>query len=103
MWELLIFFGGMALGWFWQARRVGRVFLDDPQRIIDLLEQIHGPSQPQGSQEPYRVEWIDGQCYLWQAETGEFLGQGQDPQQVLDRLAKTRTWRQSPDQDSQNT
>ena len=33
-----------------------------------------------------RVEWIGNQCYLYREDTDEFLGQGQDLEQIVDRL-----------------
>jgi hypothetical protein len=33
-----------------------------------------------------RVEWIGDQCYLYRKDTDEFLGQGDDLEQIVDRL-----------------
>ncbi len=102
MWELVIFLVGFVLGWLLQARRVGRVFLEDPQRVIDILEKIHS-EEPQADSHEYRTEWINDQCYLWHADTGEFLGQGKDPQAVLDQLKSPKTWRERLNEDHQST
>ena len=47
------------------------------------------PTEPEQEPEPSimcRVEWIGNQCYLYREDTDEFLGQGDDLEQIVTRL-----------------
>jgi hypothetical protein len=71
MMELLILLGAVFLG-MWIRGQLTPAEID--------------PEQEESVQIICTLEWIGDQCYLYRTDTGEFLGQGADLEQIVARL-----------------
>jgi hypothetical protein len=57
------------------------------QRVLTrTVQQAHAESAEEAADIVCTVEWIGDQCYLYRRDTGEFLGQGENLEQVVTRL-----------------
>jgi hypothetical protein len=69
--ELLILLGAVFLG-MWIRDQLTPAEMD--------------PEQEEPDQVMCTLEWVGDQCYLYRRDTGEFLGQGETLEQIVDRL-----------------
>jgi hypothetical protein len=58
------------------------------QRVLNrITQEAHAElAEEELDQILCTVEWIGDQCYLYRKDTNEFLGQGDDLEQIVDRL-----------------
>jgi hypothetical protein len=83
---ILIFVFGLAVGWYWHATRMFNMLSRNPNPMIDLLTRVKAIQEEDNDEIlliECRVEWIGEQCYVWDNDTGDFLGQGLDLESAM--------------------
>jgi hypothetical protein len=81
---LLIFLAGMGVGWYWHAHRMFVMLSRNPRPMIDILERVRDREQDEDAQIiECQVEWHNGHCYVWNKDSGDFLGQGADLESAI--------------------
>jgi hypothetical protein len=68
--ELLILLGAVWLG-MWIRGQLTPAEIDPEEEPVQIM---------------CTLEWVGDQCYLYRKDTGEFLGQGNDLEQIVTRL-----------------
>jgi hypothetical protein len=74
MMDIIIILAAVFLG-MWAQRAVARI-----------TEQAQEAAEEESAQIMCTLEWVGDQCYLYRTDTGEFLGQGNDLEQIVTRL-----------------
>jgi hypothetical protein len=90
---IVIFVIGMAVGWYWHATRMFNMLSRDPRPMIDILNKVKSIQEDRDQETMLiecRVEWIGQQCYVWDNDTGDFLGQGSDLESAMTHGRKLR-------------
>ena len=89
------FIPGLIIGWLLNARTVARKILNDPDKMIRLIENYKQSStnlkeleQAQTDSTSLRVEKHNDTIYLFRDDTNEFLAQGTTLQEALDLVNK---------------
>lgn len=90
---IMIFVFGLAVGWYWHASRMFSMMSRNPNPMIDLLTQVKAIQEKDDDEIlliECRVEWIGELCYIWDKDTGDFLGQGLDLESAMVHGRKLR-------------
>ena len=90
---IVIFVFGLAVGWYWHATRMFKMLSRNPNPMIDLLTRVKAIQEDNDEIEliECRVEWIGELCYVWDKDTGDFIGQGLDLESAMIHGRKLKT------------
>jgi hypothetical protein len=91
---IVIFVFGLAVGWYWHAVRMFNMLSRNPNPMIDLLTRVKAIQEEDDDEIQLiecRVEWIGELCYVWDKDTGDFLGQGLDLESAMISGRKLKT------------
>ena len=91
---IVIFVFGLAVGWYWHATRMFKMLSRNPNPMIDLLTRVKAIQEEDNDEIELiecSVEWIDQQCYVWDKDTGDFIGQGLDLESAIISGRKLKT------------
>ena len=86
---LLLFYGLICylVGRWHQTQVLVQRLLANSERIRDLLDQVAAEEQQEAKEQiEIRAEWVGDQVYLYVTSTNQFLAQGKDIDEAIDRI-----------------
>jgi hypothetical protein len=85
---LLLFYGLICylVGRWHQTQVLVQRLLANSERIRELLDQVAAEEATTTERIEIRAEWVGDQVYLYVKSTGQFLAQGADVDEAIDRI-----------------